>query len=237
VSSFWGRRISVRIGQLKVGLSLRRFLVVLLSLVVLFGFFLVFGTSVFGVRRVSVEGVHLITVGQVRERASISEGTPLARLDTAAVADRIGQIPEVARVEVFRAWPHSVRIVVTERKAVAVTKVRGGWRLVDSSGVAFRTVAERPALPQVELAHLGPKDRVSAAALEVAQALTPELLAKLDKVTAKTPAQVTLHLLDHRTIFWGDSTENARKARAATAILSRPGKEIDVSAPDVVTVR
>ena len=38
-------------------------------------------------------------------------------------------------------------------------------------------------------------------------------------------------------IVWGDSTENEAKARVAIVLLERPGNVLDVSAPNLVTVR
>ena len=37
-------------------------------------------------------------------------------------------------------------------------------------------------------------------------------------------------------IVWGDAQQNETKALVATSLLGRPGRTIDVSAPDVVTV-
>ena len=52
------------------------------------------------------------------------------------------------------------------------------------------------------------------------------------------PARITLELRDGRTVVWGDADPERRdKARVATALLGRKADTIDVSAPDVVTIR
>jgi len=56
-------------------------------------------------------------------------------------------------------------------------------------------------------------------------------------LAADAPARVRLELSDGRTIIWGDSSENEAKARVALVLLARPGKTIDVSAPELVTIR
>ena len=50
------------------------------------------------------------------------------------------------------------------------------------------------------------------------------------------PTRISLELTDGRTVVWGDATDNDDKAIVATALLGQPGKTIDVSAPNVVTV-
>ena len=44
-------------------------------------------------------------------------------------------------------------------------------------------------------------------------------------------------LLGGRTVIWGDDTASGTKAQVATALLRQRGDTIDVSAPDVVTIR
>jgi cell division protein FtsQ len=46
-----------------------------------------------------------------------------------------------------------------------------------------------------------------------------------------------LDLRGEREVIWGDATESATKAKVATALLPREATTIDVSAPDVVTIR
>jgi cell division protein FtsQ len=71
----------------------------------------------------------------------------------------------------------------------------------------------------------------------VLAALTPQLRARVVEVVAEAPARIRLLLPNNRVVIWGDATENETKAKVATALLDRPGTEIDVSAPEVVTVR
>jgi cell division protein FtsQ len=46
-----------------------------------------------------------------------------------------------------------------------------------------------------------------------------------------------VQLRNDRTVVWGDDTQSATKAKVATALLKRDGDTIDVSAPNVVTIR
>jgi cell division protein FtsQ len=199
---------------------------------------LVYGTSVLGVRRVQVDGTAVLDPRQVEEAAAVQPGTPLARVDLDAVRARVAKLAPVARATVDRLWPGTLLVVVTERTAVAAVPVSGTFALVDGSGVAFHTVPARPAgLPVVRLARPGPDDPTTTAALSVLAALTPTLRERLTEIVAELPTRIRLSLRDKKTIIWGDATENDTKAKVATALLGQPGTEIDVSAPEVVTVR
>ncbi len=215
------------------------YLVVLLVLALAGGIgWVVYGTTLFSPRTVRVEGADLVQADEVKRVAAVPRDVPLSQLDTGAVAARVKAIPVVADARVVRSWPSTVTVVVTERVAVAAKASGGSFILLDAGGTPFRTVPARPAeLPLVEIAKPGPSDAATVAAMSVVLALTDGLKAKLVKVKAPSPAQVTLELTGGRTIVWGDADHSARKATLATALLGRPGRRIDVSAPDVVTVR
>ncbi|MGH3680372.1 MAG: cell division protein FtsQ/DivIB, partial [Natronosporangium sp.] len=220
------------------------------------------GTSLAGVRQVRVTGTAILTEEQVREAAALVEQTPLLRVDTGAVAARVGGLPPVAAVQVRRDWPDTVVVEVRERTAVAAVPVTGAghtgeggddgigaagaacepqqkcFLLIDAAGVGFLTVPDKPAdLPMVVLAEPGPDQPDTRAALTVLAALTPQLRAALTALTVTGPAGIQLTLASDRTVLWGQPTDNQDKARVATTLLEREGEVIDVSALEVVSVR
>ncbi|GGQ51924.1 cell division protein FtsQ/DivIB [Couchioplanes azureus] len=198
----------------------------------------VYGTSVLGVREVRVVGTDTLTPVQVEEAASVRMSEPLARVDLDAIRDRVQALPAVERAIVSRSWPATVEVQVVERTAVAAVPVGKQFSLIDAEGVAFRTVAKRPAgLPVAKLAAPGPADVNTRSALVVLSSLTAELREQLVSISVPAPAQVRLGLRKDRTIIWGDDTESEKKAQVATALLPRKGDTIDVSAPTVVTIR
>jgi cell division protein FtsQ len=73
--------------------------------------------------------------------------------------------------------------------------------------------------------------------LTVLSALTPELREQLLAVSVDAPARIRLELRHDRTVIWGDDTASETKAQVSTVLLGRKGDTIDVSAPDVVTIR
>jgi cell division protein FtsQ len=194
-------------------------------------------TSVMGVNLIRVTGVSILDPEEVRAAAQIPAGTPLARVDTRVVAQRISALPPVASVDVGRSWPDTVTIAVVERTPVAVVPQERQFGLVDRSGVVYLTVTARPAgLPVIQIADPGPDNPETKAALLVLGDLTPELRSQLEKVVVEAPARIRLELTRGRTVVWGDAEQGELKARVATALLGRKGTQIDVSAPEVVTV-
>ncbi len=194
-------------------------------------------SSALGVSRVSVTGVERLSPQQVSARADIVPGTPLARLDTAAVAARLSSLPVVESVEVVRSWPRSVQIRVRERTAAAVQPRGPSWVLVDRHGVAFATQDRRPAgLPAIS----APVDAGSAAlraALDVLDVLPVPVRHQVRQVRAADTEHVTLRLTRNRTVLWGSTERSRRKAAVLAVLLSRRATVYDVSAPDTPTTR
>lgn len=198
----------------------------------------VFGTSVLGVRNVRVIGTESLTAAQVADAAAVPMKEPLARVDLDGVRSRVEGLPAVDRALVSRRWPATVVVHVLERTPVAAVPAGGQFTLIDGEGVAFRTVPRRPAgLPLARLAAPGPGDVNTHAALTVLASLTAELRAQLVAISVEAPARIKLILHSDRTVVWGDDTASGTKAQVATALLRRKGNTIDVSAPDVVTIR
>ena len=195
-------------------------------------------SPVLAVRTVAVSGTTRLSAEQVRAAADVVRGTPLARVDAAAVVRRVQALRAVADVRVSRAWPSTLKLEVVERKPVAGLVTRAGVTLVDAAGVPF---AGAPKLPdgvvRLQVAHAGPKDPTTRAALDVLAVLPQPIRARVRIVRAASPSSVTLVLRDGRRVLWGGVDDTALKAQAAEALLKMPGSIYDVSRPGVVTRR
>lgn len=202
------------------------------------GLIVVYRTSVFAVRQISVTGTRVLAAGTVRAAAGVPDGVPLASVDLSAVRRRVEALLPVRVAQVTRDWPHTLAVAVTERTPVAAVPHGSGYRLIDRTGLPFRTVADRPAhLLVAELATPGTHDAATTAVLTVLSALTPTLRSRLVRIAAPRPTRIRLTLHNGPTIVWGDSSSSRRKAAAATALLGKHASTIDVSAPDLVVVR
>ncbi|MCM4081504.1 cell division protein FtsQ/DivIB [Paractinoplanes hotanensis] len=199
---------------------------------------LVYGTSVLGVREVKVVGVELLEPIQVEQAVAVPHGEPLARVDLGAVRTRVRELAPVDRVVVRRSWPSTLVVEVVERTPVAAVPQNGQFSVIDRAGVPFRQVKEAPpGLPLVRVDFPGRSDLNTASALTVLASLSEELREQVLAISVPKPAQIRLELRKDRTVVWGDDTQSDTKSQVATALLKKAGKEIDVSAPSVVTIR
>jgi cell division protein FtsQ len=196
---------------------------------------LLLGSSTFGVETVDVTGIRRLGPDQVREQAAIERGTPLARLDSDGIVERVRELPAVLAVEVTRDWPSTVVIAVTEREPAAVQARGRDWALVDRTGVVFGTVAKRPhGLPRIS-APVTQGAPALRATLDVLDALPVQVRDQVREVRAASMERVTLRLSRGRTVEWGSADRPARKAAVLTVLLTRKARLYDVSAPDSPT--
>lgn len=210
----------------------------LLSLALVFaGAVWVLGWSdVLGVSSIEVVGAERAPETYVVLSSGIEAGTPMARVDTAEAERRISEMRVIGDVTVERIWPSTVRITVTERRAVTVAHRGDTLRLVDAQGIDFavtRAVPRRLPLLDVDLDSAGPEQ--VAAGLAVVQGLPPAVARRVATVTVLTPDDVRLNLRSGAVVFWGDSAETAHKAEVLQALLRRQADRYDVRAPDSPT--
>ena len=196
------------------------------------------GSSWLVVDKVEVLGEHRLSAAQVLAAADVRLGTPLARVDTGAVAARIRALGPVASVSVSRGWPGTLRVEVVEREPVAAVGRGKTWALFDATGARLGAASAVPAgLARLEVAHPGPSDPSTRAALQVLQGLPKPLRTLVVVVRAPSVEQVGFVLRDGRLVIWGSTSDAAAKASALTALLRMKGHVYDVSSPTVVTRR
>lgn len=209
-------------------------LLALVALVALLGagVWLVGFSSVLAVEDVVVEGTDHLTEGQVLDVAQVPVGDPLVRVDTGAISRRVEALAPVATVRVERDWPHGVRVLVTERVAVAVAEVGGRTRGMDDEGVLFRDYAKPPKrLPRVRVVGDVDRDALQQAAT-VLSAMPAELAGIVRRVDVETVDHVSLVLTEERSVLWGSGEFSEEKAKVLAALLeAHPSKRYDVSVP------
>ncbi|WP_392542412.1 cell division protein FtsQ/DivIB [Oryzobacter telluris] len=219
---------------------LRRVLTWLTLLAATAGLVWVVGWShLLGVSGVDVVGVTGEEATAVSELAAVPLGTPLARVDTDAVADRVRERITVAEVSVRRSWPTTLTVEVVPRTAALVMKnPQGALEVVDAEGVAFREVATAPAGVPVVTATGSKGTTVEAlqSSLALLQSLPPDLAEDVRAVTVSSADLVTF-TLGSRTVVWGSGEESPRKVAILRALLTTKAKVIDVSAPDTPVTR
>ena len=199
----------------------------------------VWASPMLGLRTVEVRGSGAADLApQVRAAVGVPVGTPLIRIDLAAVQQRVAAIGPVASAEVVRQWPHALVITVTERLPLAVTQADGHWWLLDATGKPYLQVAAPPdGLLPIQLATPGQGDRATLAALAVVGALTPAIRDQVTAVVAPTAYDISLELTRGRSVVWGANVDNATKVQVLPPLLHRPGTTYDITDPTLATVR
>ncbi|WP_066888156.1 cell division protein FtsQ/DivIB [Carbonactinospora thermoautotrophica] len=189
-------------------------------------------------RRIEVVGTRRVSAEEVRRLAEPELGRPLARADVRGVERRVGRLRPVAAVHVVRAWPHTLRVQVTERQVAAVVPDGDRYALVDRAGVRFGEVSTVPPGVPVIQAAAGQQDAAALrGALDILAALPPSILRQVRSVRANTPDDVVLRLSGDVTVRWGSAERSADKATVLAALLRQKGTVYDVSAPDAPAVR
>lgn len=210
---------------------------VLLALLAIGAGWVVGFSDLLAARRVEVVGAGQLAPVQVREAAQVPLGRPLARIDLSAVRERVSALPQVAAVRVSRAWPHGVRIAITERIAVAVVPRGDGFRGLSADGVLFRSYASRPpGLPVVADDQGADRTALREAALVVGS-LSADLLGRVDHVTVRTADAITLVLRSGRQVIWGNASDSAHKAEVLAVLLRQKSSVVDLSVPGRPAVR
>lgn len=221
--------------------SRRRLLLVAGSAVVLVvtAVWALFFSSWFTVTAVRVEGVTVLSAGDVLRVAAVRDGIPLIRFDGDGAEERVGALPPVEEVSVSRRWPHTVVITVVERQPALAVPSAAGFSIYDGAGVAYTEVVAAPAgVPQL---NSGGSDPVESALVEdvlsVLDALPGPLLDRLVTVRAETADSIELDLADGVVVVWGSADQTPRKVEVLTALMQRPGRVYIVSAPEVPAIR
>ncbi len=197
---------------------------------------LVFFSSVLAVSGVKVDGTAVLDPRTVRRVAAVPRGTPLATVDLDAITARVEGLAAVQSVDVSRAWPNKVRILVREREAVAVVDRDGKLRGLDEDGVLFRGYLSRPDLPVIRMAP-GTRADALAEAARVAGSLPGDLSARVRYVEVRTVDTISLRLRNGRTVLWGSADDSAEKARVLAVLLPRKASLYDVSVPGQPIIR
>ncbi len=213
----------------------------LLGLTVLaVGGWAVLNSSLLSVRHVRVTGDSpLVSAAQVRRAAGLRPGTPLAKVDTAAVARRVERIAVIASARVSRSWPDTIVISVRDRVPALAVASAGRYRLIDGAGVTVRWAKLVPA--QMPVLTSPPAVLRGNQGIRAAVAVLRELPAKLGKlvksVSAPSADAVTLRLAGGITVVWGGPGRTAVKARELALLMRKHAIYYDVSDPNTVVTQ
>jgi len=193
------------------------------------------GSSLLVVRSVTVTGAGAVPRAEVLRAAGIAPGTPLIRVNTAAVARRVEQITQVQSAQVGRDWPDTVVITIQQRTPALAVATDGGFALIDRFGVVVSQVASRPAAMVLFVTAADPGSLRGSPAVRAAVAvlheLPPQILRQVRSVTAPSPDAVTLSLRQGVTVLWGDTSRSAAKAAELKILMRTKASSYNLSDP------
>lgn len=208
--------------------------VVIVVALVLVAFF----TPLMSVRNTTIDGAKGVQSGEILHAADVPSGTPLLRVDTRVVAQRVAAIASIESARVQREYPSSLRITVVERRPTARVVDSDKVHILDRTGVSYLTYAtkglpgEFAALPEFTTPNPGPSDPTTVAAMKATAGLPAEISEQLIAVDASSPVDIEFTLKGNRKVIWGDSARGDEKARTLGFLLSRKASEYNVSSPD-----
>jgi cell division protein FtsQ len=210
---------------------------------------LAYGASVspfLAVDKVLVRGAHRTSDAELERAAGVAKGDALFWLGTGDAVQGLEALPYVKRAAVTKEWPHTVRIVVTERTPVAWAEGPTGKVLVDGAGRVLEVVDTPPkGLPQLLGLRAVPAPGGAVAPVGPARAARalPWLAAVGTRsVTAVDGGNLTMQLASGTEVRLGDATQLRAKVAAAYAVLGTlanpgappgtpPAQYVDVSVP------
>lgn len=197
-------------------------------------------STLLSVRQVEVTGLERAEESDVLQAAGVPLGRPLVRVDTDAVADRVGDLPRVESVEVSRSWPRTVSVDVTERAAVGYVATGSDFVVFDRHGVEFLERSERPR-GLVEIGYAGPPEERSDVLPEVAEVMTAireadgELWDDVERMEVAGRDAIEFVLGDDTRIRWGSADRTEEKLEVLSALREQPARVYDVTAPSQPT--
>ncbi|MCA9670523.1 MAG: FtsQ-type POTRA domain-containing protein [Myxococcales bacterium] len=108
-------------------------------------------TQYFNVDKIVIEGARRTIPAQLRAAVDPLRGQPIFRVDTAQISRALERHPWIARVDVRRDLPRTLRVIVHERDARALLRFGSRLYLVDAQGVIFKRAqrGETEGLPLV----------------------------------------------------------------------------------------
>lgn len=218
------RRIEVRRDEGRR--RLRLLMAVLVILTVSVGGWVAARSPLLDVDRVQVEGVEHTAATAIVHEAAVRGGQAMIDVDESGAARRVETLPWVEHAQVRRRWPATVRITVTERRAVAVTRLdTGGWALLDATGRVLEIVPNAPGgITVIEgvgpVSPPGTQLPTAKAALDVVTALSPQLAARTAAV-ATAPGGIEVKLNPRGTVRLGPPENLQAKLTAVETVLSQ----------------
>lgn len=195
-----------------------------------------------GLKTIRVLGTERLSNDTVVSALQPFGGEPLARVRPADVAASLSDIALIASVETRIELPSTLVVTVVERTPIGAVSTPEGFAVVDRAAVTlFESETQPSEFPLIGVP-ADPQSRGFVAIGEALSVIPPEVLSRIERVSASSADTVAFSLRDsqHR-VLWGSSELSRDKARVLPAALRTAGRDapqlIDLSTPDTVVIR
>ena len=179
-------------------------------------------TSLFAVRRIEVVGARPHVVQRVDEALASLDGQSLVTVDGSAIVRRLEALPDVRLISYDRAFPHTVRVVVSAERPVAILRHGAEAWLVSERGRILRPLSSHPSstLPRIW----------------TADASVPDQEALLSQDDTLQPALALGRALSADRRFFGQVRE-ARSVEGEVVLILSSGTELRLGAADDIPLQ
>jgi len=215
----------------KIWIALTSAVAILVVLVVV-----VWVTPVLAVTKIEVVGTNLVSKEKILKDLRGLKGRPLPQITTEEVALKLSSYELIDSVSAVSVPPHTLRVVVVERTALAIVQVNGIPYLYDPAGVQLGRAKSSDRLPVILDAGNPSTSKAFARSIDVILSLPHSLLEQVSSIRAVSKDNVVLALRSNRqSILWGDSSQPALKGEVLRALMKHYKRSVgitfDVSSP------
>lgn len=195
----------------------------------------------FDIKSIEVIGQQKTPPAQIEQALGAKVGDPILSVSLEAARARVARIPWVRSAIVERVLPHTIRIVLDERRPFAVWQNHGDFTLIDEAGKVVSdadVAAFVDALPLV----VGEGAPQKASGLMAAYAKHPTLSGRMLAAIRVGGRRWDLCMTSGAIVQLPEGAEDQALARLADlqanhALLDRPLAEIDMRLPDRLRLR
>jgi cell division septal protein FtsQ len=168
-------------------------------------------------------------------------GKPLPQVSSDDVALRLSKYDLIDSVSVVSVPPNTLRVLITERSAIAIVVINNISYLYDAAGVQLGRASEGDRLPVIAGAGNPASSKAFSRSIDVILSLPLSLLPEVSWIRATSKDNVVLGLRKNgQSILWGDSSAPGLKAEVLLALMKHYKRTLnltfDVSSPSQPSV-
>jgi cell division protein FtsQ len=215
--------------RLQMGLMTVLVVIVLAALVWLYR------SDLFRVKKIEITGTKRLSKGQIEKIINVGPNDSLIRIPIADIKKRIKKNLWVKNAEIGRSFPNTLKVKITERKAIAIVPVADGNALADKEGLVLEKIndidkADLVLIRDLDVARAKVGQRIKSKSFSNASLCLSNLDAKLAKslsiVSAPSVDKLSLYTKKGVEILYGKAENFKKKNYIINQILKKDGEDV-----------